>query len=166
MKIGIISDTHNHLDNTRQALEIFEQHQVDRIIHCGDITTIRVVEMFEGWDATFVFGNMDRGHADLMTTAKRMFGMGSIGYSYLGDWDGIRVAIAHGDDQPRLNELIRSGLYDYVFHGHTHMQRDEKVGRTRVINPGAVGGKRKEKRSVCVLDLQSGEAEFIDLQED
>jgi predicted phosphodiesterase len=26
--------------------------------------------------------------------------------------------------------------YDYLLHGHTHVRRDERAGRTRIINPG------------------------------
>ncbi len=165
MKIGIMSDTHNHVDNIRQVLDIFRERHVERIIHCGDITTHPIIELFEGWTATFVFGNMDRGHADMMTLGRDLFGMGSIGYAFTAEWEGVRIAACHGDDTQRLDEFIRSGLYDYVFHGHTHLRRDEKIGDTRVINPGALGGQRKQTRSACVLDTDTGQADFIELED-
>ena len=61
----------------------------------------------------------------------------------------------------KLDKLIRSRRYKYVFHGHTHRQRDEKIGKTRVINPGALGGARYEPRTVCIVDLDKDDVRFI-----
>ena len=47
--------------------------------------------------------------------------------------------------------------------GHTHRRRDQTIGRTRVINPGALGGVRWQRRSFCILDLATGEARFVKL---
>jgi putative phosphoesterase len=166
MKIGIIADTHNHVENTRRALDILREYHVERVIHCGDISTPQIIELFEGWDAIFVFGNIDHSHADLMRSAKNLSGRGMSGYTYTADWDGVRVAICHGHDLGQLEEFIHSGLYDYVFHGHTHLRRDEQIEGTRVINPGALGGKQKQTRSLCVLDTDTGEAVFVELEDD
>jgi uncharacterized protein len=37
----------------------------------------------------------------------------------------------------------RLGGADFLLHGHTHVPRDEIVGLTRVLNPGAIGGPSK-----------------------
>jgi predicted phosphodiesterase len=34
-----------------------------------------------------------------------------------------------------------------------------------VINPGALGGVRHESRSFCILDLQTDELRFIEVEE-
>jgi putative phosphoesterase len=165
MKLGIIADTHNNIENTRRALEVFREQGVERIFHCGDISTPAVIELFAGWDATFVFGNIDHHHADLMTAVRRVSGLGRVGYHYTGEVDGIRIAVCHGDEAEQFDDFVRSGLYRYVFHGHTHRRRDEIIGTTRVINPGAVGGQQRESRSVCVVDLETGEAQFIEIED-
>jgi predicted phosphodiesterase len=67
----------------------------------------------------------------------------------------------HGDSEEVLRGLVASGQYAYVIHGHTHRRRDQTVGRTRVINPGALGGTRHQEHSLCILDLRSGEARFV-----
>lgn len=165
MRIGILSDTHNHIENTRRALQIFRDHEVERLIHCGDITTTQVVELFEGWSVTFVFGNMDRSHADLMMLAKELIGVGSMGYTYTAELgNGVRIAACHGDDLGILNEFIHSGIYQYVFHGHSHSRRDRTFGSTRVICPGALGGREREPRSVCVLDTSTDVATFVEVE--
>jgi predicted phosphodiesterase len=61
----------------------------------------------------------------------------------------------------RLEELIESRLYEYVFHGHSHAHRDVRMAGTRVINPGSLGGLRREARQFCLLDLSTGKAEFV-----
>jgi hypothetical protein len=165
MKIGIVADTHNNVENTQQAVDILKAEKVDRVIHCGDITTPQIIEVFTGMQAVFVFGNIDHSHADLMAKAKELMGMGSIGYSYTAVWEDLRIAVIHGDDS-RLDEMVHSGRYDYVFHGHTHQRRDERVGDTRVINPGALGGSKKETRSLCILNTETGEAVFHEIEGD
>jgi len=166
MKLGIISDTHNHIENTRRAVEIFRERDVERIIHCGDLTTTPIVDLFKGLKVTFVFGNMDHSHADLMTAAKKYFGIGSMGYHYTANIEGRRIAVCHGDDDELLSRFIFADIYDFVFHGHTHSRRDKLVGQTRVINPGAIGGKQTEPRSVSILDLETEEAEFVILEDE
>jgi predicted phosphodiesterase len=37
---------------------------------------------------------------------------------------------------------------------------DERIGKTRLINPGAVGGSGSESRSIAILDLVSDELIF------
>lgn len=165
MKIGVLSDTHDEIASTRAALEILRQQGAAFVIHCGDLTSPEVVLLFEGWDAVFVWGNMDKDTLALRDAVRRI-GRASIGDTFTAHLGGAHLAACHGDDAAMLKRLIRSGLYDYVFHGHTHERRDERVGRTRVINPGALGGKRQGPRSLCVLDVGSGEAAFIELPEE
>jgi len=62
-----------------------------------------------------------------------------------------------------LYHLVNSGEYAYVFHGHTHYRADWWAASTRVINPGALGGTKRESRSICIIDLESGEAQFIEV---
>ena len=56
-----------------------------------------------------------------------------------------------------------SGDYAYVLHGHTHYRADWWAASTRVLNPGALGGTKRESRSVCILDLETGQARFIEI---
>jgi putative phosphoesterase len=164
MKIGILSDTHNHVENTRRALAIFRAAQPEHIIHCGDFTTSKVMELLVGWSVSFVFGNMDRDRADLKAATRHYF-CTTIGEHLTLELGGRRIAVCHGDDLGQLDEFIHSGIYNYVLHGHTHRRRDEWIGQTRVINPGALGGRRAEPRSVCVLDLATGDVQFEEIAE-
>ena len=39
------------------------------------------------------------------------------------------------------------------FHGHTHLRRDERIGRTRAINPTLCNGLQRAEKSVALLDF-------------
>lgn len=162
MKIGILSDTHNNEHNTRLALDLMRLHQVERLIHCGDITAPHIVALFEGWQVDFLRGNVDANLEELQEAVASL-GNATYGHKLALELDGVRLAATHGHDQALLHELIRSGNYRYVFHGHSHRRRNELIDGTHVINPGALGGLRPQTRSACVLDLETGEAEFVKL---
>ena len=72
MKIGILSDTHNHRRNTEVALAALRERGAERLIHCGDLTTPEVIYLFAGWPVTFVLGNMDMARADLAAAAQQI----------------------------------------------------------------------------------------------
>jgi uncharacterized protein len=166
MKIGILSDTHNHADNTRAALAELHRRGITRLVHCGDITTPEIVHLFAGWDVTFVWGNMDDNWAEL-SDAARLIGVPIPKMSHEIQIDGKLIGITHGADQNMLYGMMMSGKYVYVCHGHTHERRDEvrSAYGVRLINPGALGGSRPQARSVCILDPASNEVEFITFPE-
>ena len=45
MRIGVVSDTHNNLKNVRRIVELFNAAAVDRVIHTGDITQAKTIEV-------------------------------------------------------------------------------------------------------------------------
>jgi len=166
MKIGLLSDTHNAAGNTRRALEVFRERGVTHLIHCGDITTPEMVHLFAGWKVTFVLGNGDRSPADLSDAAKRI-GAAPPQAQRTVELEGKQIGVTHGHDASLLFRMMMSGTFDYVVHGHTHQRRNEyrSAYGVRLINPGALGGSQPEARSVAVLDLATGEVEFVELPE-
>ena len=162
MKIGIISDTHDNLRNLEAALKVLEAEGVTTILHCGDVCGPEIIRALAGFDVQIAQGNMDR-HLGLAEAVEETLGCGRLAWLHESTPDGYLVATTHGDNREVLGNLISSGKYAYVFHGHTHRRRDQMVGRTRVINPGALGGVRRQSRSFCILDLAMGEIRFVEL---
>ncbi len=162
MLIGILSDTHNNADAVRVALQTFQERGVARLIHCGDITTPQIVSLFSGWDVLFVWGNGDHDKAAL-TAAAQAIGAPAPQMAHTLALDGVKIAVTHGHKRGLLAELIADGGYAYVCHGHTHLRKDElrPPFNVRVLNPGALGGVRLQARSVCLLDTDSAQAEFV-----
>lgn len=155
MKIGILSDTHDHGPRTSEVLEIFRQEGVRELIHCGDMTRVATAELFRDFTLHHVLGNNDFDSIGLSLTIQE-FGPGSgSGEIFTGEIDGKLFAAIHGHRLAALTQLIQSQRYDYVLTGHTHRVRDERIGRTRVINPGALGGARRDRRNFCILEIET-----------
>lgn len=66
MKLGIISDTHDDVNNVREAIEIFNREGVQYVIHAGDYVFPGIVMEFKRLNAKLigVLGNNDgeKGH--------------------------------------------------------------------------------------------------------
>ncbi len=165
MKIGILSDTHNNLKNLHAALERLGREGIDTVIHCGDLTGVEAAKAMDGFHVICVLGNGDVASGDIRDTLLKQNPENYVGMIFTGQLGGARIAAMHGH-LPGLEELTHSGAYDYVFKGHSHRHKDEKIGFTRLINPGALGGLRPEERQFCLLDLDSGQATFVEINND
>lgn len=160
MRLGIISDTHGHVELTRQAIRMLESLDVDTVLHCGDIGSIAVVELFKNWPTHFVFGNCDER---LDAFAAEITAAGQTCHGLFGDitLDGIRIALLHSHERRRFRETIDSGDYRLVCYGHTHIAAIDPRGETLIVNPGAIY--RATPHSVAIIDLPSVEANIIEL---
>ncbi len=160
MKIGILSDTHNNLANLRSALALFQKEGIDTLIHCGDLTDGEIARAMEGFRVICVLGNGDVASGEIRAVLLAQNPQNYVGLVYTGRIGETRIAATHGHLPGEVETLVHSGEHDYVFKGHSHRHKDEQVGFTRLINPGALGGLHPEDRQVCILDLESGKAKF------
>ncbi len=165
MQIGILSDTHNHTPTLQNALAFFEQQGIRTLIHCGDMTTVETAQYLCNFHVIYVFGNGDFLSGEIRATLKAFHPANFGGLSFSGEMHGKQIGAMHGHYPEQLALMIRSQKFDYVFTGHTHHRNDEKSGRTRLINPGALGGTRHQSRSVAVLDLNSDTLHFQEISE-
>ena len=62
MKFGLTGDTHNNLKNIREICSIFNRYELDFVIHTGDITLSKSLELFKELKMPLkgVFGNNDQ----------------------------------------------------------------------------------------------------------
>lgn len=154
MILGILSDTHGDVPRTLRAIEAIKAHQPDHVIHCGDIGSAAVLmELAAGFmepevAITCVTGNVDLWEDDLVSCWPHLTVAGRFARLELA---GKILGVIHGDEIRRLEQAIRNQAYDYIFTGHTHVRSDDREGRTRIINPGAVH--RAREPSCAVLDL-------------
>jgi putative phosphoesterase len=160
MKIGVLSDTHNNLQNLRAALEVFGREGLDTIIHCGDLTEVEIARAIQGFRVICVLGNGDIASGEIRAALLAHNPENTVGMVYTGRIGEARIAATHGHLPGSVDELVRSGEYDYVFKGHSHQHKDERIGFTRLINPGALGGLHREDRQVCIVDLETGKVVF------
>jgi putative phosphoesterase len=162
MKIGVLSDTHNNIPNLLKALSVFKDEGITQLLHCGDMADMLTARQMGGFDVIYVNGNSDRTAEAVSHTVWTLNPQNEIpGDVFTGEFDGVKIGATHGHLAGKLKKLIKSRSIKYVFHGHTHRKRDEMIGVTRVINPGALGGARYEPRTVCIVDFAKSEVRFL-----
>lgn len=164
MRIGILSDTHNHKTRLTAALEHLRQEGIDTLIHCGDMTTTDTAELLSGFCVYYAAGNGDVLWGEITGLLQRGNPSSRGGLILPIDLDGQACVVVHGHQPGKVSELATGGKYRYIFHGHSHTRRDEWINGTRVINPGALGGLNIASRSFAILDLTSGKLEFVALE--
>lgn len=160
MRIGVVSDTHGHVELTRPAIRMLESLEVERVLHCGDIGSTDVVELFARWPTDFVFGNCDGNWQELEAaiTAAGQTCHGEFGALEIG---GKRVALLHSHDGQKFRQTLQSGEWDLVCYGHTHVAAIDRYGPTLALNPGALY--RANPHSLAVVELPAVEATIVAL---
>ncbi|MDE0036979.1 MAG: YfcE family phosphodiesterase [Gammaproteobacteria bacterium] len=151
MKIGVVSDTHNNLGNVREIVRLFNAAGVDRVVHTGDITKAKTLDVLAGLDAPLygVYGNNDVERESLDARAAR-YGFVFRDPPLELDWASRRIVVVH--DPRDLGQLGVDG-HDLALHGHTHMARCEHQQGLLVFNPGECAGHMKGYNAVGVVDL-------------
>jgi putative phosphoesterase len=157
MKIGVVSDTHGHVPYARDAVRMLESLDIELVIHCGDIGSPEIVELFAAWPTHFVFGNVD----DPRRLGGAIGAAGQTGHGRFGSLElaGRKIAFLHGDDTALLRQTSTSGKYDLVCHGHTHIARQAQEGRTLILNPGALY--RATPHSIAFVELPALAATIV-----
>ena len=161
MKIGIISDSHDRIENTNKALALIKERGAKVLIHCGDFCAPFMMNELAkfGGEVHCVFGNID----DRFVTPNRAK---ELGINFHGDiaeleFDGKKIAVNH---YPKIAEgLASTGNYDLVCYGHDHTAAKKKIGNTLFLNPGGLWS-RKTKTSFAIYDTETNEVEIIDLE--
>ena len=163
MKIGIISDTHDHHVNVLKAIEVFNEHKVKYVLHAGDMVSPFTANAFSAVkDAKFiaVFGNCD-GEKVMLKETIESFGGEIHPQSYEGQIDGKKIFMSH--ITATLNALAQSGNFDLIIYGHTHNQMTSKVGKTLIINPGETTDWVTGTSTIVILETEDMNAEVIEL---
>ncbi len=159
MRIGVVSDTHNHLRNVERIVELFNEAAVERVIHTGDITQAKTLDIFGRLDAPLfgVYGNNDLERPSLEQA------ISDHDYSFIEPprrlvWAGRTLTVVHDPLDISAGMLRES---DFVLHGHNHLHVDEVRDDCRVYNPGECAGMMQGLNAIGVVDLETGEANQI-----
>jgi uncharacterized protein len=158
MKIGIVSDSHDNLPALSKAAGIFNDMEVDHVLHAGDLVSpftsipLKTLNM----DFTAVFGNNDGERVGLSNVFRGRIHRAPHSFEI----GGKKILLMHEPDA--LDALVASGHYDAIIYGHTH-EPEIRKGRTLVINPGEACGWLKNRRTIAVWDLETGDAGIMPL---
>ena len=161
MLIGILSDSHGRHLAVRQAVALFDRLGASHVVHCGDVGGASVFDELVGRTCTFVWGNMDDDRKGIEDYLRAVGIPLPDKVPTMLRLEGKTLAIFHGHErgfQAALGDLD----VDYILHGHTHVARDERIERKRIINPGALH--RARRTTFATLELSTDELTFHDIR--
>ncbi|RIL08114.1 MAG: hypothetical protein DCC71_00520 [Proteobacteria bacterium] len=160
MKLGVVSDTHNHLANVARIVELFNRAGVDRVIHTGDITQAATLELLARLDAPLagVYGNNDAGERASLEAAAAHWRIELADPPLVLHLAERRIVVVH--DPRDLGG--RADDHDVALHGHTHRHVEERRGDGRLVfNPGECAGHLPGWNAVGIVDLATLETELL-----
>ncbi|MFM8913943.1 MAG: metallophosphoesterase family protein [Flammeovirgaceae bacterium] len=150
MKIGLLSDTHSHLEPS-----VFEHFKsVDEIWHAGDIGDAAVLNQLQAFKPVkAVYGNIDdpdmqlRAPEDLWWTC-----------------EGVHIWMTHiagapPNYNPRIKKAFKEKVPQVLICGHSHILRVIKDPKYNLlyINPGAAGNHGfHHKKTILRFDILQG----------
>lgn len=158
MLVGIVSDSHDHLDYLRKALERFNREGVQAVLHPGDLVAPFAARLLKDlWQGplTVVYGNNDgerRGLAGVLP--------GICDGPVLVELGGKRISMDHypPDEEHRPIDDVHVVLF-----GHTHEVLNETRGGVLYLNPGECCGWVTGRATVALLETDSLKAEICTL---
>jgi hypothetical protein len=158
VRIAVCSDIHDNIWKLGAMLPLAAD--CEALIFCGDFcapfTLSQVADGFAG-PVHVVWGNND-GDKWLLTQIARASETVTLHGEFAElELGGRSIAVNH---YPAIAApLAASGAYDAVFHGHDHTPREERIGRTLLLNPGEVMG-RFGRSTFAVYETEAGEGHF------
>ncbi len=161
MKIGVLSDTHDHTENISKAVNILNSLKPEIIIHLGDFVAPFTAKYFSNLDSEFVgiFGNNDGEKFGLI---KAYSGIGKLFVPpYELSLEDKKFLLLH--DPITLDAYIKSEKYDYILYGHLHKKDKKVIGNSHIFNPGEVCGIVSGISSIGYIDTEKNIMEIIEL---
>ena len=167
MKIAVLSDIHDHILYLAKVLKKIE-NDVDTMVYCGDMSAPFTAGMLSNTDLKIhaCLGNTDEDHIYMHEKGDPNIRWVPLGKEFgeikLGN---RKIAFNH---YPKLGELLaKTGDYDAVFYGHTHVAVNKKIGKTLLLNPGAVCGIQGGKPGIAtyaIYDTKTNSAKILEIE--
>lgn len=156
MKIALVSDSHDNWSALKTAVETASEAGCDVLFFAGDLVRpqgVSVLAEFAG-PVHMVIGNNEFEIDEIWAEAEA-----SDNVIYHGETCDIarvgrRIFMHHYPDV--VLKAARTGKYDLCIHGHLHTLRDEMIGRTRVLSPGAISH-RGSQPEWGIFDTEMGD---------
>ncbi len=152
MKLAIFSDSHDNIPNLKKALIYCQNENIGVILHCGDLCKIE--SLIESWPkSSGIKMHLAVGNADILKKSdyESFFPLKIHGPVGEFTFENKKIAFTHFPDKAK--ELAKQQKHDYIFYGHTHKPWEETVEKTKLVNPGEIGGMPYQS-TFAVLDLE------------
>ncbi|MFQ5839120.1 MAG: metallophosphoesterase [Candidatus Methylomirabilales bacterium] len=159
MLIGLMSDSHDHLERIERAVERMNSEKVDSVIHAGDFIAPFALDPLDllKVDWVGIYGNNDGEKVGLNTRSAGRITKGPLRLTL----DNRRITVVHilGD----LDLKAEQEQADVVVFGHSHRAETRSEGSLLLVNPGEVYGWRTGRATVATLDTKTLTVRFYTL---
>jgi predicted phosphodiesterase len=98
---------------------------------------------------------VDGGLPDALAAA----GLPPLADEWTGTLAGVQIAATHGHRAHLVHRHL--GQADLLLHGHTHRRRAERLGKTLVVNPGALH--RCPRKTIALVHLPEGRVDYFEV---
>lgn len=150
MKIAIISDIHDNLENLKIFLNWAGTNSVNKIFCLGDLTnfdTLKFLAQNFKDEIYLIKGNITLFSEEEADEFKNINFLGEINYFELNN---KKIGLCH--EPFFIDKLLEKYKCDIIFYGHTHRPWIEEKDACKIVNPGTLGGVF-QKASFAVWDI-------------
>lgn len=163
MRLGVFADSHDHLDNIRRAVQVFNRETCEFVLFAGDFVSTFAIPPLRKLKCPLVacYGDNEGNKPGLQAGIRII---GTLGEPPLCVRlpGGPRIIVVH-----MLRQLRDApGDYDVVIFAHTHkpsITRDETG--TMYLNPGETSGWTYGNPTVAILETLPLSARIVSLSE-
>jgi putative phosphoesterase len=161
MRIGIFADSHDHLDNIRQAVDLFNRRDCGLVVFAGDLVSTFAIPPLRRLNCPMIasFGDNEGNKVGIRGGMQIIGPVGEPPFGFRAA-DGTRILLTH------QRELLRGQLdgAQVVIYAHTHRPRIGRDSQGRLwINPGETSGWTFGDPTVVILETRTGAAELVRL---
>ncbi|MBF0458771.1 MAG: metallophosphoesterase [Nitrospirae bacterium] len=160
MLVGVMSDSHDNVSKLAKAVKLFNESNLQYVLHAGDYTTSLTLNVLNGLKAEFIgiFGNNDGGilapEGSSLSNQFRIYNQ-PLEFTI----DNRKFIMIH--EHHLVASIAQSARYDVLIYGHTHKPEAVERTGTFVLNPGELCGWLHGSATVAILDTQSMKARII-----
>lgn len=159
VRVGIFADTHDHLDNIRRVVSLFNERECECALFAGDLVSTFAVPPLRRLNCPFYgcYGD-NEGNKVGLQGGMRLIGELRDAPACYTLKDGTRVVIVHMERQLSGYEEE----FEIAVVGHTHKPsvREDEQGRL-FVNPGESSGWTYGNPTVAILETTSRMVEIV-----
>lgn len=162
MRVGLLADSHDRVPAVAELVQRMVERGVGMVLHAGDYCSPFVLSPLEAAQVSLagVFGKNDGDRQGLLAKAASAFGAELYESPHSVEVGGQRILIVHDlSDSPRRSVESHS----VVLHGCSHQRQVVTRGDTLLVNPGEACGWLYGTPQAAILDLDTLQVEFLDL---
>ncbi|WP_375724922.1 YfcE family phosphodiesterase [Arcobacter sp. KX21116] len=146
MKVAVLSDSHNKVDFTKEAIDFLKLQGAQYLVHAGDLCLKENLELLKESSLPYVcvYGNNDNSLVYLSNEYKIE------NEPYLFKIEDIKFKLMH-------LPFYLNGDSDVVIFGHTHIFESEYKEGTLFLNPGEICAREKPLSECVLLEINPNE---------